>query len=139
VEETGEPLIITDRGKPVLKIQPYSKQPLKGLEALRDSVVKYEKPLAPVASWGSHGELKNRKIEIDLEQLSDSGKRELMDFYEFLVTKYGKKAREFPIEKNSPKLRKKKLFFKLVKKNSFILPEDYTFNREELYARKNIS
>jgi prevent-host-death family protein len=48
VEESGEPLIITDRGKPVLKILPYGKEPLKGLEALRDSVVKYNKPLEPV-------------------------------------------------------------------------------------------
>ena len=26
VEESGEPLVITDRGKPVLKILPYSQQ-----------------------------------------------------------------------------------------------------------------
>jgi prevent-host-death family protein len=48
VEESGEPLVITDRGEPVLKILPYSQQPLKGLVALKDSVVKYEKPLDPV-------------------------------------------------------------------------------------------
>jgi prevent-host-death family protein len=48
VEESGEPLIITDRGKPVLKILPYSKHPIKSLAALRGSVVKYEKPLEPV-------------------------------------------------------------------------------------------
>ena len=48
VEESGEPLVITDRGKPVLKILPYRQQSLKGLEALRDSVVKYENPLEPV-------------------------------------------------------------------------------------------
>jgi prevent-host-death family protein len=48
VEKSGEPLIITDRGKPVLRIMPYAKRPLKGLESLRDSVVKYEKPLDPV-------------------------------------------------------------------------------------------
>jgi prevent-host-death family protein len=48
VEESGEPLIITDRGKPVLKILPYSQQVFKGLGTLRDSVVKYENPLEPV-------------------------------------------------------------------------------------------
>lgn len=48
VEESGEPLIITDRGKPVLKILPYSQQPIIGLEALRDSVVKYENPFESV-------------------------------------------------------------------------------------------
>jgi prevent-host-death family protein len=48
VEESGEPLIITDRGKPVLKVLPYSQQPLKGLESLRNSVVKYENPFESV-------------------------------------------------------------------------------------------
>lgn len=33
VQESGEPLIITDRGKPVLKILPYSQQGIKGLES----------------------------------------------------------------------------------------------------------
>jgi prevent-host-death family protein len=56
VEESGEPLIITDRGKPVLKILPYSKHPVKGLAALRGSVVKYERPLEPVGEgdWEVH-------------------------------------------------------------------------------------
>ena len=48
LEESGEPLIITDRGKPVLKVLPYSQQPLKGLEPLRNSVVKYENPFESV-------------------------------------------------------------------------------------------
>ena len=48
VEESGEPLIITDRGKPVLKVLPYSQQPLKGLKSLRNSVVKYKKSSEPI-------------------------------------------------------------------------------------------
>lgn len=48
VEESGEPLIITDRGKPVLKIMPYSPKSIKSLECLRDSVLRYERPLEPV-------------------------------------------------------------------------------------------
>lgn len=48
VEETGEPLVILDRGKPVLRIIPYTQQPLKGMESLKDTVVKYDKPLEPV-------------------------------------------------------------------------------------------
>jgi prevent-host-death family protein len=48
VEESGETLIITDRGKPVLKVLPYSQKGIKGMAALKDSVVKYEKPLEPV-------------------------------------------------------------------------------------------
>ncbi|MCZ6874805.1 MAG: type II toxin-antitoxin system Phd/YefM family antitoxin [bacterium] len=48
VQETGEPIIITDRGKPVLKIIPYTVSPDELLKALRGSVMKYEDPLEPV-------------------------------------------------------------------------------------------
>jgi len=48
VERTGKALIITDRGKPVLKISPYSEEPDKALAMLRNSVVKYENPTEPV-------------------------------------------------------------------------------------------
>ncbi len=48
VERTGKALIITDRGKPVLKILPYSEEPDKALAMLRNSVIKYEKPTEPV-------------------------------------------------------------------------------------------
>jgi len=48
VERTGKGLIITDRGKPVLKILPYSEEPDKALAMLRNSVIKYENPTEPV-------------------------------------------------------------------------------------------
>ena len=48
VEQTGRELIISDRGKPVLKIVPYTKDPGECLKALRNSVIKYENPTAPV-------------------------------------------------------------------------------------------
>lgn len=48
VEQTGKELIITDHGKPVLKIVPYSEDPLDALKVLRNSVLKYEDPTAPV-------------------------------------------------------------------------------------------
>jgi len=48
VQETGEPIIITDHGKPVLKIVPYMAAPDDLLQALRGSVTKYEDPLEPV-------------------------------------------------------------------------------------------
>ncbi|MBW1797595.1 MAG: type II toxin-antitoxin system prevent-host-death family antitoxin [Deltaproteobacteria bacterium] len=48
VERTGKELIITDRGKPVLKILPYSEEPDKALTMLRNSVIKYENPTEPV-------------------------------------------------------------------------------------------
>lgn len=55
VERTGKELIITDHGKPVLKIVPYTTGPGEMPSELRDSVVKYENPTEPVGSeeWES--------------------------------------------------------------------------------------
>ena len=48
VQETGEPLTITDHGKPVLKIIPYTPSPEEALKALRGSVIRFDDPLEPV-------------------------------------------------------------------------------------------
>ena len=48
VERTGKELIISDRGKPVLKIVPYTENPEEALKVLRDTVVKYDDPTEPV-------------------------------------------------------------------------------------------
>lgn len=48
VEKTGKELIISDRGKPVLKIVPYTDNTEEVLKALRDTVVKYDGPTEPV-------------------------------------------------------------------------------------------
>ena len=48
VERTGRPIVITDRGTPVLKLTPYADDPNETLRILRESVVKYEAPLRPV-------------------------------------------------------------------------------------------
>jgi len=55
VERTGKELIITDRGKPVIKIVPYPEDSDKGMEALRGTVVKYNQPTEPVGleDWES--------------------------------------------------------------------------------------
>ena len=55
VQRTGKELIITDRGKPVIKIVPYSEDSDKGMEALRGTVVKYDQPTEPVGleDWKS--------------------------------------------------------------------------------------
>ena len=55
VQRTGKELIITDRGKPVLKIVPYSEKPSEILNQLRYSVIKYESPTEPVGldDWES--------------------------------------------------------------------------------------
>jgi len=49
VEETGEEIVITSHGQPVLKVVPYSENPMATLESLRNTVMKYEKPFEPVA------------------------------------------------------------------------------------------
>lgn len=55
VERTGTPIIITDRGTPVLMLAPYRADPEAPLRVLRESVVKYKAPTKPVAEgeWES--------------------------------------------------------------------------------------
>jgi len=48
VESSGKELIITDHGKPVLKVVPYSHDPAEALKSLRGSVIRYDDPLEPV-------------------------------------------------------------------------------------------
>ena len=48
VEETGQAIIITDRGSPVLQLTPYRDDPAASLRALRNSVLKYDAPNEPV-------------------------------------------------------------------------------------------
>jgi prevent-host-death family protein len=44
VEQTGKEIIITDRGKPVLKVVPYTEKPEIWLKSLRGTVKRYKKP-----------------------------------------------------------------------------------------------
>jgi prevent-host-death family protein len=48
VQEKGVELIITDRGKPVIKIIPYSENYEEALKRLRNTVIRYEGPTDPV-------------------------------------------------------------------------------------------
>ncbi len=48
IERTGKELVITDHGKPVLKIAPYSRDPAEALKSLRGSVLRYDDPTEPV-------------------------------------------------------------------------------------------
>jgi len=50
VQETGEEIVITDRGKPVLKIVPYKASDEDLLKLFEDSVIRYDSPYEPVAS-----------------------------------------------------------------------------------------
>lgn len=49
IEETGETLIITDRGRPALKVIPYAADPEELMKFLRNSVLQYDDPTEPAA------------------------------------------------------------------------------------------
>lgn len=53
IEQTGEELVITDHGRPVLKVVPYVADSEECFRGLRHTVLQYEDPLEPVAaeSW----------------------------------------------------------------------------------------
>jgi PHD/YefM family antitoxin component YafN of YafNO toxin-antitoxin module len=48
VESTGEPMIVTDHGKPVLEVRRYDNSSLTALEELRGSVLFCEDPFEPI-------------------------------------------------------------------------------------------
>lgn len=50
IEQTGEPIIVTDRGKPTVKLIPYRGDLEELSGELRDSIVRYEAPLEPVGA-----------------------------------------------------------------------------------------
>jgi prevent-host-death family protein len=53
IEQTGEELVITDHGRPVLKVIPYVADPEECFRGLRNTVLQYDAPLEPVGveSW----------------------------------------------------------------------------------------
>ena len=55
VEQGGEPIIITDHGKPVLELKAYVSNDIDPFERLKGSVVEFIDPLEPVAEdeWES--------------------------------------------------------------------------------------
>jgi antitoxin (DNA-binding transcriptional repressor) of toxin-antitoxin stability system len=50
VEASGEPLVITDHGRPTLEVRPYrpARPDANPLEELRGSVLRFDDPFAPV-------------------------------------------------------------------------------------------
>ena len=51
VRETGQPLVITEHGKPVLKLIPYEEdRPQEILQTLRGKILDYQDPLLPVGA-----------------------------------------------------------------------------------------
>lgn len=49
IEQNGQAVIITDHGKPVLKIAPFEEKTQTVLQELRNSVLRFDDPLEPVA------------------------------------------------------------------------------------------
>jgi prevent-host-death family protein len=52
IEQTGEELVITDHGRPVLKVIPYVADPEECFRGLRHTVLYYDDPLEPVGVEG---------------------------------------------------------------------------------------
>jgi prevent-host-death family protein len=50
VERTGEPVLITSHGKPVLRVVRYAASGGKPASPLRGSVQRYDRPTAPVSA-----------------------------------------------------------------------------------------
>lgn len=50
VEESGTDLVVTDHGRPVIKVAPYRSDAAELLRALRGSVVSYKDPTEPVGT-----------------------------------------------------------------------------------------
>lgn len=50
IQETGEEIVLTDHGKPVLRISAYKPDPAAALRSLRNTVVRYREPLEPTGS-----------------------------------------------------------------------------------------
>jgi len=48
IEETGEELVITDKGQPVIRIMPFRARVLGAAASLRGSVRRYDRPLDPL-------------------------------------------------------------------------------------------
>jgi antitoxin (DNA-binding transcriptional repressor) of toxin-antitoxin stability system len=50
VEASGEPLVVTDHGRPTLEVRPYrpARSDAEPLEVLRGSVLRFDDPFAPV-------------------------------------------------------------------------------------------
>ena len=48
IEQTGEELVITDHGRPVLKVVPYVADAEECFRGLRHTVLRYDDPLEPI-------------------------------------------------------------------------------------------
>ena len=58
VEKSGEPVIVTDHGKPTIEVRPYDGAQISPLDLLHGSVTKLENPTASIAEddWEALGD-----------------------------------------------------------------------------------
>lgn len=68
--------------------------------------------------------MQTTKREIDLEVLPEEARKELIDFYGYLISKYKRRAK-----------RAKKKLKEILSGPVGILPDNYKFNREEAHER----
>jgi antitoxin (DNA-binding transcriptional repressor) of toxin-antitoxin stability system len=54
VEESGQSIVITDRGKPIVEIRAYLNDKRSPLHILRGSVLRYDNPIEPIDVEGRH-------------------------------------------------------------------------------------
>ncbi len=69
---------------------------------------------------------KIKQKQIDLEILPQEARKKLLDFYEYLVSRY---------RKNADKLDKENRLKKILSNPVGVLPADYKFDREEAHER----
>lgn len=49
IEHSGESIVITDHGRPALEVRPFKATGNDPLQSLRNTVLRFDDPLAPVA------------------------------------------------------------------------------------------
>ena len=79
-----------------------------------------------------------QSVTIEIDLLPDGAKKEMVDFYEYLLHKYSAKMDmdKASAMKKIPGVRSaQKSFFKKIEEFSFDLPKDYHFDRDSLYDR----
>ena len=79
-----------------------------------------------------------QSVTIKIDRLPDGAKKEMADFYEYLLHKYSTKMdtdKTLAMRKIPRVQSVQKAFFKKIKEFSFDMPKDYHFDRDSLYDR----
>jgi len=79
-----------------------------------------------------------QSVAIKIDRLPDGAKKEMADFYEYLLHKYSAKKdvdKASAMRKISGVRSDQKKFFKKIEDFSFNIPKGYHFDRDSLYDR----